>query len=337
MAGAGGAGAGAGGAGAGGAMAGASGGATAGGGGGATAGAGGGAGNAGAAGAAVAGRGGATAGTGGGAGNAAAGRGGATAGTGGGAGNAGAGGGAGAGGATTSTGAPVFNGSTGYVEIPDADVFSEATTGALSVEAWMRPDSLAMPNDESSGYVHWMGKGTNNQHEWVARMYQQGNSEDRANRISFYSFNLTGGLGAGSYFQDTVVVGQWIHYAGTFDDTRTYIYKNGERRDSDLLSDYDIVPQNGTAPVRIGTRDMNSFFQGAIARVAIYNTRLTDQQVAAHFAAKAAGNYDAVVLAEPSLVAFYKLDEPSGTMAVDSKGARHGSYRGGVQLAAAAW
>jgi hypothetical protein len=35
-------------------------------------------------------------------------------------------------------------------------------------------------------------------------MYQDGNRENRANRISFYSFNLTGGLGAGSYFQDPV-------------------------------------------------------------------------------------------------------------------------------------
>ena len=296
------------------------GGATAGTGGAATAGAGGSAGNAG--------RGGATAGTGGGA----------TAGTGGSAGNAGRGGAtAGSGGGVMINSAPIFNGSTGYVEIPDADVFSESTTGALSVEAWMRPDSLTMPNAESSGYVHWMGKGTSGQHEWVARMYQQGNSEDRANRISFYSFNLTGGLGAGSYFQDTVVVSQWIHYAGTFDDTRTYIFKNGAMRDSDLLSDYSIVPMNGTAPVRIGTRDMSSFFQGSIARVAIYNVRLTEQQILAHYAAKVAGNYDQVVLAEPSLVAFYKLDESSGTVATDSKGGRHGTYRGGVQLAAADW
>ena len=293
----------------------------------------------GAGGVATAGRGGASAGTSGGSaaggiggnatggigGSATAGRGGATAGTGG-----------SAGGAMINS-APIFNGSTGYVEIPDADVFSESTTGALSVEAWMRPDLLTMPNAESSGYVHWMGKGTNGQHEWVARMYQQGNSEDRANRISFYSFNLTGGLGAGSYFQDTVVVNQWIHYVGTFDDTRTYIYKNGAMRDSDLLSDYSIVPMNGTAPVRIATRDMNSFFQGSIARVAIYNVRLTEQQILAHYAAKVAGNYDEVVLAEPSLVAFYKLDESSGTVATDSKAGRNGSYRGGFQLAAADW
>jgi hypothetical protein len=67
-------------------------------------------------------------------------------------------------------------------------------------------------------------------------MYQEGNSEDRANRISFYSFNLSGGLGACSYFQDDVTVGEWIHYVGTFDDVRTTLYKNGVERDSDLLA-----------------------------------------------------------------------------------------------------
>src|SRR5262245_59140572 len=195
--------------------------------------------------------------------------------------------------------APVFDGESGYGEIPDADIFSEPTTGELSVEAWIRPDSLDMPNRESSGYVHWMGRGVSGEHEWVSRMYQQGNSEDRENRISFYSFNLSGGLGAGSYFQDDVTVGEWIPYVGTFDDVRTTIFKNGVERDSDLLSGYDITPENGDAPVRIGTRDRNSYFQGAIARVAFYSTRLDESRAAAHFAA-AGANYDDVILAEPS-------------------------------------
>ena len=254
----------------------------------------------------------------------------------------GTGGGAGAskgGGAGSGTGAlvaPVFDGETAYVEVPDADVFSEPTTGEFSVEAWIRPDSLDMPNRESSGYVHWMGKGVSGEHEWVARMYQEGNSEDRANRISFYSFNLSGGLGAGSYFQDDVVVGEWIHYVGTFDDVRTTIFKNGVERDSDLLSGYDITPENGSAPVRIGTRDRSSYFQGAIARVAFYSKRLSASEAAAHFAAAGAG-YDAVVLAEPSLVAYYRLDEISGTVAHDAKGTRDGAYEGGVTLGDADW
>ena len=234
-----------------------------------------------------------------------------------------------------SSAAPVFDGASGYVEIPDDDVFSEPAAGALTVEAWMRPDSLAMPNRESTGYVHWLGKGESGQHEWVSRMYQAGNSEGRVNRISFYSFNLTGGLGAGSYFQDTVQVGEWIHYVGEFDSSDTYIYKNGVQRDSDPLSGYSITPGNGTAPVRIATRDFASFFQGSIARVAIYRTRLSVAQLLAHYEAYGTGTYDAAILSEPDLVGYWKLDETSGTVAADSKGGRHGTYHGTVALGAA--
>jgi hypothetical protein len=246
-------------------------------------------------------------------------------------------GGAGGAGGGASDGAPVFDGRTGFVEIPDADQLSETATGAFTVEAWIRPDSTSMPRQESSGYVHWMGKGVTGQHEWVARMYQDGNADDRANRISFYSYNLTGGLGAGSYFQDSVTAGAWIHYAGEFDDVNTYIFKNGVLRDQDPLSGYDITPGNGTAPVRIGTRDMNSFFQGSIARVAIYSTRLPAQTLAAHAAATDARAYDAMVLAEPSLVAYWRLDEQSGTVAADALGRHNGTYRGTVTLRGATW
>lgn len=247
---------------------------------------------------------------------------------------AGGGGGAEAGPASP---APVFDGTTGYVEIPDSDVFSEPTASALTVEAWIRPDSTSMPKQVGTGYVHWMGKGVSGQQEWVARMYQDGNSEGRHNRISFYAFNLSGGLGAGSYFQDPVAVGQWIDYVGEIDGKNTLIFKNGVKRDEDPLSGYNITPQNGTAPVRIGTRQLQSFFQGAIARVSIYGAALSAARALVHYQARAAGDYDAVVLAEPSLVAFYRLDETSGSVAHDALGKHDGAYKGGVALAAATW
>jgi hypothetical protein len=46
---------------------------------------------------------------------------------------------------------------------------------------------------------------------------------------------------------------------------------NGVLRDADRLSGYRIVPRNGTAPFRIGTYGFESYFKGAIAKVAIYN------------------------------------------------------------------
>ncbi|WP_157273027.1 LamG domain-containing protein [Paenibacillus daejeonensis] len=190
--------------------------------------------------------------------------------------------------------ATVFNGSSQYFTIPDHNLLEVTRSGILTIEAWMRPDTLQFDHAEGSGYVHWMGKGTAGQHSWVARMYNYTNNENRPNRISGYAFNLSGGLGAGSYVQDAVTVGEWIHYTlviNTVNTSPTYptgytkLYKNGVLRDQDSLIGYSIVPGNGTAPMRVGTRDLNSFFKGAIGKIAVYDYELTAAQLTSHYAA----------------------------------------------------
>ncbi|WP_205856319.1 LamG domain-containing protein [Phytoactinopolyspora endophytica] len=195
-------------------------------------------------------------------------------------------------------GAAVFDGSSQFFEVGDAPELSPATTGEFTLEAWMRPDTLQFPNDESSGYVHWMGKGTAGEHEYVSRMYSLDNTSDRENRISGYSFNLDGGLGAGSYFQDPLAAGDWIHYvlvinaeakSAEFPNGYTKIYRDGELRDQDDLSirGMVIVPERGDAPFRVGTRDFGSFFQGAVGKVAAYDFELPAERIAAHHDAMA--------------------------------------------------
>ena len=176
-----------------------------------------------------------------------------------------------------------FNGTDAYIEIPDYNAFSVPTTGQLSISVWMRPGTLNFPNDEGTGYVHWLGKGVANQQEWTLRMYSADNIEGRANRTSFYLFNLGGGLGAGSYVQEPVKAGVWYHYVAVADmhtDTIRW-YKNGVLKDQDpfLNSVYQITPQNGTAPVRIGTKDFASYFKGAIDNLYIYNRALSGAEV----------------------------------------------------------
>jgi hypothetical protein len=190
--------------------------------------------------------------------------------------------------------AMAFDGVNQYAEVADEDDLSVTNTGIITIEAWMRPDVLVFPNRESTGYVHWMGKGTNGQFEYVSRMYSLVTTDNppRPNRISGYSFNLSGGLGTGSYFQDSVIPGEWIHYvlvintvdtSPAFTTGYTKVYKNGVKRDQDRLTDYNIVPGNGSAPFRIGTLDFRSFFQGAVARVAIYNHELSPLTILDHY------------------------------------------------------
>lgn len=174
-----------------------------------------------------------------------------------------------------------FDGVDDYIEIPDSDVLSIATTDELTISVWMRPDVLDFPNFQSSGYVHWMGKGVSGQHEWVLRMYNLNST--RPNRTSCYAFNLSGGLGAGSYVQEPVSTGEWIHIVAVYkyptDEIK--LYKNGSLKDQDSFSGYSIIPGNGTAPFRIGTRDFASYFEGAIDDVRIYDRALKKQEITA--------------------------------------------------------
>jgi hypothetical protein len=172
-----------------------------------------------------------------------------------------------------------FNGINQFLQIPDANSFSISTTSKLSISVWMRVDQLDFPSPEGDGYVYFLGKGSTGQHEWALRMYDLNSL--RPNRVSAYAFNLTGGLGAGSFIEEKVFTGQWNNYVILYDYSQNQIqlYKNGQLKDTDTFSGYSIVPENGTEPIRIGTRDFSSYFKGAIDDVRFYNGILTPQEI----------------------------------------------------------
>lgn len=186
--------------------------------------------------------------------------------------------------------ATVFDGRTQYLEVASHSQLSIPDTGVLTLEIWIRPDTANFPDHQDS-YVHFAGKGEPGEHEYVLRMYNK--SSTRPNRVSAYAFNPQGGLGSGSYFQDTVTVGEWIHVAAVINakSTAAYpegyvkIYKNGQLRDTDSLQEYSIEPRAGSAPLRIGTRDFDSFFQGAMAKFAVYGYELSEAILMQHFKA----------------------------------------------------
>lgn len=179
-----------------------------------------------------------------------------------------------------------FDGNETFLEIPDNDAFSISTTGALTISVWVSPEVLNFPKAEAGGYVHWMGKGVPHQHEWVFRMYNKDLSqgqEDRPNRMSAYAFNLEGGLGAGSYVQEQVQENEWIHFVARYDveTNKITLFKNGAQKDQDDLHDtiYNVNVQNGTAPLRLGTRSQWSYFQGRIDDLRIYNRALSESEI----------------------------------------------------------
>jgi hypothetical protein len=181
-----------------------------------------------------------------------------------------------------------FNGSSQFLTVPASAAMSVPTRGAITIESWIKPDTLQFPHSEAEGYVYWLGKGNpTNGYEYANRMYSLVNSAGRQNRISDYHWNPGGGLGSGSYFQDPVTTSQWIMVTDVIDmATGTIsIYKDGVRRGTVPLSQFNVTPATTSAPFNIGTRNRNSWFSGAVGKVAVYDHVLTDAQISAHFAA----------------------------------------------------
>lgn len=201
-----------------------------------------------------------------------------------------------------------FDGTSGYIEIPSNAAFSQPTSGnGLTVEVWMRPDALDFSGETGENYVHWLGKGTGSgttgQMEWTFRFYPYNSS--RPNRISAYLFNPSGGLGSGAYVEEVIAEGEWMHLVATFDpgdhtdpNAGVSLYKNGKlirgpRTNSPGTfyshPEYMVASAAGSAPLRIGTRDKNSFFTGALDEVAIYPRVLNDDEIADNYRAGQAG------------------------------------------------
>lgn len=192
-----------------------------------------------------------------------------------------------------------YDGVGAYAEIADHANFSVNTTGYLTICVWVKPvgtslngaGELLYANTEGSGYVHWMGKGNlsgaSGNREWAFRIYSANNTEGRHNRMSFYIWPYDGGLGPGSYTQDTLTNGGWIHFVAVVSkpEHKIWLYKNGVLRDSDTfgpgntyaIPDGDL--RNGNASIKIGTRDGGSFFKGSIDNLYVYNRKLTATEI----------------------------------------------------------
>ena len=188
-----------------------------------------------------------------------------------------------------------FNGLGQYAQVASASTLSVTNTGCLTVEVWIQPATLQFPKEEGTGYVYILGKGSTDKQEYALRIYSAENSEvpERPNRISAYAFNLTGGMGSGSYFQDKVKVGEWIMVTFVIDAKKSStwphgyiaIYKDDELRGRVSLSQYHVTPKASTAPFCVGTRNLGSYFEGAIGKVAVYDYVLSKAQIAATYSA----------------------------------------------------
>lgn len=201
-----------------------------------------------------------------------------------------------------------FNGSTQYLTVPSSAALSIPTTGKLTWEAWIKPDSWNFTNPSSDGYVDWMGKceSYGPTCEWEARIYGNVTREGRPDRLSAYVFNPTAGLGSAADWQPAAALSvQWLHVVAEYDTTTTpsgcnsaypgsiNIWVNGVKQDAashfptGCMSQYSIKPVANNSPLDIGTMAFDTWFKGAVGKVAIYNKLLSQTQINAHYTSMA--------------------------------------------------
>lgn len=173
----------------------------------------------------------------------------------------------------------------GYLEFPDHPDWSVATTGAITI-AFRLAILDWTGGSPTQGYVHLAGKGDPDDHEYTFRHYSSakpyvGEAATRQGRLSVYEFNPTGGLGAGSYWEDPTLPTRERLVVAVLDKVHTTLYVDANKPDQDALADYKVVPQDKRAPFRFGTRDMvTGFLKGRGADLALFNVGLTASQVA---------------------------------------------------------
>jgi hypothetical protein len=171
----------------------------------------------------------------------------------------------------------------------------------MTVHAFVRADQLAF--ESSNGYLHWLGKGEAGEQEWAFRLYTRSDAT-RPSRLSAYHWNLAGKEGAGAYYQngqEPPEAGHYVQLVAEFDagdaldsSAGVALFVDGELvkappSPGTLYANpgYLVMPENGSAPLRLGTRSLSplGLFGGAIDEVALFDRKLSHGDIEALAAA----------------------------------------------------
>lgn len=130
----------------------------------------------------------------------------------------------------------------------------------------------------------------------------------------------------------------WVHWALTRAGGTLTLYRNGVQ----IAQRTDLPAGSANISGWIGAQGGSAYyFPGRIDEVAVYTVALSSDDVASDYAAGVNGlapapppqvAYRDLVLNDANLTAYWRVDESSGTVAVDRKGSFNGTYLNGVSL-----
>ncbi|MEL7530473.1 MAG: LamG-like jellyroll fold domain-containing protein [Bacteroidota bacterium] len=196
-----------------------------------------------------------------------------------------------------------FDGLNDYVNIPNTPALN---TPNITIEAWIKADSYG-PNPWSNSIVNKEGWASGNQ-GYAFRCGQGG-------RLSF-------NIGHNGVWYETVsaavmTTNKWYHVAGTYDGLAVRIFVNGIQVG---VTNHVGAITNGIYDVKIGqlafTGGGNRLFDGQIDEVRIWDQALTPATMQDWMCQKLDNTHPDF----SSLVAYWQLDEGSGSTANGSAG-----------------
>lgn len=185
-----------------------------------------------------------------------------------------------------------------FISVPGSTNLSPTP---LTFEAWVYPTSTSCATILSRGDGY--GNST--------YIFQVGSDGGNCGvmKVDFW------GAGAWDSSASTIPLNAWTHVAVTYDGTYKQFYINGAL-DNTITRPGPLYPTNSTVFIaRQGTDCNCNYFQGQLAEVRIWNTVRTTSEVVADMGSFSGG--------EPGLVAYYPLNEGSGTNAYDISGNGH--------------
>jgi len=184
---------------------------------------------------------------------------------------------------------PHFDGADDYLSVPDGAALD--ITGALTLEAWVRPDGFS--GSSNTGVVaKYVGDGNQRAYDLYVDLQEGGGAPGLViSPDGTYSSAAT--LTSGT----PLATGTWTHLAATYlPGTAMRLWRNGQL-DCELTSGVPGSVKDSSADLWIGVQYVlsNAFFDGYIDEVAVYDYALDDvdgdgsidaaNRVAAHYAA----------------------------------------------------
>jgi hypothetical protein len=209
-----------------------------------------------------------------------------------------------------------FDGSTGYVLVPDSS--SLRFTSQLTLEAWINPNSTNPVNDEAI-----LGKTA-------------GAIDNSGYQLSLSKNLLVANLGVSGQIWPAeqvkcavpIVPGTWCHVAFTYDQSAMTLYFNGQPVATNIIGPVPIAT-SGSA-LRISSDDGNSvYFAGLVDEASVYNRALSASEIQAVFHAAGAGK---CVTAVPPLITRQPLNQSAligstASFSVSAEGASPLAYQ----------